>query len=269
MVNIMMNAYYENLNYPFTVRFGSDLSFGAHLHRQVEIFYVLEGEVDIRIDTVLKTVKAPGLSIAFPNTVHSYETKNHCRFAILIFDITLAGEYTNLLTHYRCKDSFISPEQMHSDIYYSIEALMKEKGTMDIRLVKAFFSIILGRIFEQLTLVENTKADQVYNPQKILTYIAQNFTQPISLESISKELGISKYTISRIFSQKIGTSFSSYVNSLRIGLAQQLLNQQDMSVTELSYECGFESPRTFNRAFNDFCGVTPSEYKRVLKSKNE
>jgi hypothetical protein len=145
MVNIMMNAYYENLNYPFTVRFGSDLSFGAHLHRQVEIFYVLEGEVDIRIDTVLKTVKAPGLSIAFPNTVHSYETKNHCRFAILIFDITLAGEYTNLLTHYRCKDSFISPEQMHSDIYYSIEALMKEKGTMDIRLVKAFFSIILRK----------------------------------------------------------------------------------------------------------------------------
>jgi AraC-like DNA-binding protein len=267
MVENMQNAYYENLNYPFSVWFGSDLSFGAHLHRQIEIFYVLEGEVDIRIDTVLKTVKASGLSIAFPNTVHSYETKTHCRFAILIFDITLAGEYTNLLTHYRCKDSFISPEQMHSDIYYSIEALMQEKATMDIRLVKAFFSIILGRIFEQLVLVEITEVDQIYHPQKILTYITQNFTQPISLEIISKELGISKYTISRIFSQKIGTSFNNYVNSLRIGLAQQLLNAQDMSVTELSFECGFESPRTFNRAFNDFCGVTPSEYKKILKNK--
>lgn len=268
MVNDMKNAFYENLNYPFSAWFGENLSFGSHLHRQVEIFYVLDGEVDIRIGSVLQTIKAPGLSIAFPNTVHSYETKNNCSFAILIFDLTLCGEYTSLLANYNCKHPFITGNQLHKDIHYSIESLIHGKNTMDIRLVKAFFSITLGRIFERLTLVENSELKQTYQPQKILSYITQNFTKPLSLEMIAKNLGISKYTISHIFSQKIGCSFNNYVNSLRIGLAQELLNKEDIPIVELSFECGFESPRTFNRAFKDVCGMTPSEYKKILKGTN-
>jgi hypothetical protein len=68
----MKNAYYENLNYPFSAWLGRYLSFGNHLHRQLKIFYVLESKIDICIDIVHKTVKAPGLSIAFPNTGKSH-----------------------------------------------------------------------------------------------------------------------------------------------------------------------------------------------------
>ena len=87
----------------------------------------------------------------------------------------------------------------------------------------------------------------------------------LSLDDVSHEFGISKYHISRCFSQKIGCSFTNYLNALRIQNANKMLLTTELPVTDISYQSGFESLSTFYRVFQQFHGITPSEYKRNMK----
>ena len=58
-------------------------------------------------------------------------------------------------------------------------------------------------------------------------------------------------------------SYNQHVNSYRLNHAGYLLHNSDLSVLEISEECGFDSLRTFNRNFKDFYKMTPVQYKKT------
>ena len=68
-------------------------------------------------------------------------------------------------------------------------------------------------------------------------------------------------------SSKLKMGFNDYINSLRISNACKQLLKTDASVTEISESVGFNTLRTFNRAFMKQMGMTPSEYRRQKKMK--
>nr|WP_279538016.1 helix-turn-helix transcriptional regulator [Paenibacillus turpanensis] len=78
---------------------------------------------------------------------------------------------------------------------------------------------------------------------------------------LSKELGISKFLISRIFSDQLHTSFRDYINGRRAALAQMLLQSTTKPVTEIAFDAGFNSLRSFYRAFKKEYGITPNEFR--------
>ena len=82
-----------------------------------------------------------------------------------------------------------------------------------------------------------------------------------ALELLEKELHISKYYVSHVMHEKLNVGFNEYVNSLRVSNACIYLLKTDMSITEISDAVGFNSIRTFNRAFAKQMKVSPSEYR--------
>ena len=56
-------------------------------------------------------------------------------------------------------------------------------------------------------------------------------------------------------------NFCQMLASLRVDKARRLLSESDMSVTEISYACGFGTERSFNRNFHSITGRTPTEYR--------
>ncbi|NRU22139.1 YesN/AraC family two-component response regulator [Clostridium beijerinckii] len=97
--------------------------------------------------------------------------------------------------------------------------------------------------------------------QNLLRYIEIHYHEKISLDSIAKDLGFSKFYLSRIFSNKIGYQFNDYINRLRINKAQKLLSETDLPVTVIALECGFESQRNFNRIFKELTTLTPTKFR--------
>jgi AraC-like DNA-binding protein len=95
----------------------------------------------------------------------------------------------------------------------------------------------------------------------ILNYCVMNSDKPLTLGTLEKELHISKYYISHIMSNKLHMGFNDYINSLRISNACKHLLHTDRSVTEISEIVGFNTLRTFNRAFFKQMGLTPSAYR--------
>ena len=76
---------------------------------------------------------------------------------------------------------------------------------------------------------------------------------------MASRLHLSKFYISHLFSQKLHLSYSDYIRSLRISEACRLLTETSLGITEISYQVGFPTPRTFNRAFLKYVGDV---YKR-------
>jgi transcriptional regulator GlxA family with amidase domain len=65
-----------------------------------------------------------------------------------------------------------------------------------------------------------------------------------------------------------GTGFVRYLSIIRISQAADLLTTTDLKITDIAYQCGFSSIRTFNRVFLEVTGYTPTEYSKRPESKS-
>ena len=82
---------------------------------------------------------------------------------------------------------------------------------------------------------------------------------------MAHDLGVSKFSLSRLFSKTFHSSFNQYVNEARLGYACQRIETTDDTLTEISMDSGFGSLRTFNRVFKEKYRLTPSEYRNKLQ----
>lgn len=98
-------------------------------------------------------------------------------------------------------------------------------------------------------------------------YIEKNYMYDISLDKLASIAGYSKYHFSRIFRQYTGSSHIDYVNKARINVAQKLLLDPGISITEVAMSSGFTSITSFNRVFKEIKHCTPSEFKKFYKSQ--
>ena len=103
---------------------------------------------------------------------------------------------------------------------------------------------------------------------KVQDYIERHLNEPIGVEELCQEAGFSKYHFSRIFQSIVKESVAHYVNRLRMENALFLLaHREDKNMTDIAYELGYTDSAIFSRAFKNFYGVSPREY-RVEYGKN-
>ena len=100
--------------------------------------------------------------------------------------------------------------------------------------------------------------DQVYRVQ---SYVQAHINEEIHLEQVAASVGFSPAYLSRVFKEKTGTNFVTYVNQVRIDASKADLRTTDYSVSQVAQRCGFESVSYFTRVFKKFTGVTPGYYR--------
>lgn len=266
-----MIPFYENRTADLQAGRSEGMDFLPHFHGQLELLYVEDGEVEVTISGCTRTVTGGELAVAFPNSVHSYRTPKeqqsvHCMMNII--NLPLAGDYINTFLKFHPKVPFIAKERLHKDVPYAMRTLLEEcavarPGAVSSSICKAYTQILISRLLPELDFIPNTDANFFNITYQIIQFMNENFTQPISLEDLSKSLGVSKYHLSRVFSDKINVSFNDYLNGLRAGFARNLLAGTGRSVTEIAYDCGFQSVRTFNRAFQKIYAESPRKYRNT------
>ena len=108
-------------------------------------------------------------------------------------------------------------------------------------------------------------ADQVRPHHKhrraILDFIGDHYTEPtMGLKRLSREFSLSEVYLSYLFPQIAGTTFSSYLEQLRMSEAADLLRSSRMTVDEIARGVGYASADVFRRAFKRRYGVSPSSF---------
>ena len=98
--------------------------------------------------------------------------------------------------------------------------------------------------------------------KKACEYISEHFGEQITLDDIAKEMHLAPTYFSTLFSKTLGVTFISYLSSVRMNYAKQLLVYSDKSVTRICFECGFSSLSHFLREFKKQNGITPTEFRK-------
>ncbi len=101
--------------------------------------------------------------------------------------------------------------------------------------------------------------------QQVINYINDHFDQRLSLDDIAGHFFISKSYLSHMFTQHTSRSIYDYILYSRVNRAKQLITD-GVALTSISYLCGFSDYSNFLRAFSNYVGTSPSEYKKRLKS---
>ena len=133
---------------------------------------------------------------------------------------------------------------------------------------QAYLQIVLARCIGKLNLVEKSHVgsnDLIY---QTVSYISANFKKKLSLEEMAKDLGVSKYVLSRLFSKTFHRNFNQYLNDARLNYACHRLENTSDSITNICLDSGFESQRTFNRVFKERYKISPSDYRSMMKRRN-
>ena len=273
-----MNFFYENLKQNIycrdSRRTSNTLGFRAHLHASVEIALVFEGHTRITVDSKTYDVRGGDAFVVFPNQIHAFETKEKEEYVLLKFNPDVLPEFLSHFGSHLPVDSVISgatrdPRLVHTirslaDVYYSDVPFRDE-------ILRGYLLVFFGLLLPKIEL--NSIQSRDYNLLgMIMNYCISNYNQNISLATLEKDLHLSKYYISHVLSSKLHIGFNDYINSLRVSAACKLLSQTDKSITEISEEVGFNTLRTFNRAFLKSQDTTPSAYlqtKRRVKKAGE
>jgi len=96
---------------------------------------------------------------------------------------------------------------------------------------------------------------------KVCLFIQNNFHNKIYLKEVADLIYLTESNFCKFFKKATGKTFSDYLNEIRINDACRLLVQSEKTVSQISYECGFETLSYFNRVFLKKKSVTPSKYK--------
>ena len=137
-----------------------------------------------------------------------------------------------------------------------------QKKVINAEELKEVIEII--RDFVKNLIVENSsgRADNTeLMIKKAVQYINDNYDKKISLDDIAGYVGISKYYFSVLFKKEKDITFSSYLNSVRIEKAKQLLKNPQTTINDVVYEVGFNDSQYFSKTFKKYAGMTVTEYR--------
>lgn len=93
--------------------------------------------------------------------------------------------------------------------------------------------------------------------------INNNLYSSLSISEFASLCGMSISTFKRKFQETYNESPKRYILKMKLLKASQMLAQKDERISDIAYNCGFETISTFNRAFKKFYGKSPSNYRLV------
>ena len=101
--------------------------------------------------------------------------------------------------------------------------------------------------------------------QMVRALVAQvhaNYAEDISLQAFATEHNVSLAYFSRLFKEEVGLTFSDYLTRVRIEKAKELLERQDLRLSDISGLVGYDDPKYFGQIFRKVAGISALDYQR-------
>lgn len=96
---------------------------------------------------------------------------------------------------------------------------------------------------------------------RVVEYMSMHFAEPIHLDRLAREAGMSKFHFAHVFRRRTGLSPHRYLVHLRMNAARRMLASTELTVAEVAVACGYESPAHFGTAFQRRYAESPGAYR--------
>lgn len=270
--------------FPFRLFFNDGYSNTPHhWHEDIEIIYLVEGTLKACINRDTYNLKQGDILIIGGGEIHCFfKEKNFSNRAVIQFRTSI---YDNFLSG--TKDAkIIKPmwnQSIHLTMGNEIHALMERHINEIIneysKAEEGYKLIIKARLYDLAGILLRYIPKQAYSSEdlsrekerlkkmdSVFQYVDSNYQEHIDLDDISKYIGFSKYYFTKFFKENTGVTFLDYLNNYRIKKSEWRIIEEDETIAEIAYNCGFNSIKTFNRLFKNIVGCTPMKYRRDNKN---
>lgn len=161
-----------------------------------------------------------------------------------------------------------------TNLFYKIYEILENKTNYYDIASKTYLQEILLHLLNyyddkisKSSMVYNKNLEDMERLREVFFFIINNYEKKIKLEEVAKSACLSIQYFCKFFKKVTGFTFKEYLISLRIDKAKELLLKNNLSITQIAYQVGFENLSYFYRTFKRFTNLNPSSY-RFLKNKN-
>lgn len=246
-----------------------------HSHSYYELYYLVSGECVLSIGNNFWHLSGGSIAIIPPDVAHgtSYAGNVNAQRICIEFSQNYIAPICNSPELYKLFEPltytpvFVSAHSS-ANCMRIIDELLSENQSYEISgelyktclLIELLISLI--RDFHSIPLMTHNKSHD-NTIQMALLYIERNFRTNITLEKLAGIYHLNPSYFSKKFKEECGTGFKEYLSNLRIVHSEKLLLETKKSITEISFECGFESSNYYGDAFRKKNGISPSKFRQL------
>ena len=232
--------------------------FPEHFHDNLELVYIESGTRIVTINGVDHIETTKSLTVVFPFIPHAYKFDSDGMYACIGVNPRFMSGLEDILFGCLPDTPVISAERLGRNSELIDYLFNCPRGTRP-ETLNLLASALILEISDELSL---KKRGQGQLGSGILRVVAAQCSEgDFTIEKLSRLTGISIRTLQEFFSSTFGMTFSEFLRKNRLNAAMNLLGSSPgMSITEIAFESGFSSVRTFNRLFREEFGVSPSEF---------
>ena len=229
-----------------------------HLHPSLEIVLVTDGVLTMEVSgREYRISEGYGIFVP-PFEAHLFRSQKGNRYQVFVFSGELVPYFFG----------FIGSHAPTSHIFAVSEAcaalarrMPDSAGAVDCIAAQGLLAPLCHEISENCGFVPCDPRDDDAC-RRAIDYMCLHFTEPLSLSSVARAVGLHPVTLSKLFTERLGIYFHSYLQYLRCSHALGLIRGGGATLTEVAYGAGFGSIRSFNRAFLEVYGKRPGDYRR-------
>ena len=262
-----------------------------HWHPEIEMIYMLEGQVEAMIDEE-SIILTPGQGIFVNQNVlhafHRVEGYDAVFFSVVFHPAMIFGYGSAALSvkylspiseNPHMKYLILSDDDPHTAPIIEYMKQVRDSYTAGEYGYELVCKANICNLWTQLLKVPRDESAMVIKSKRIINdeqrikdaivYIEQHFADPITLDDIARSIHISKSECCRCFQRVLRQTPFEYLLKYRIFHAAKLIQHQDPnanSISNLAITVGFGNISYFNKVFKRYLHMTPTEYKRA-KSK--
>ena len=250
-----------------------------HAHTYYEIFYLKAGRCIYYLNGSSYQMNEGEMFLVNPGDMHytTYEETVMSDRIVIHFNLKkLPKRIFSEASHYmsrlqRSAKIILEKKSGKSQIEKLLETMVNENDFPNeysaelLRLYLLTLLLLMER--DGIFLYENVSKNMVLSKdiEAAVFYISQNFSMPITLEEVAKEINLTPTYLSRKFKKEMNTTFKEYVTYIRIRRASQMLATTDDSITQIALNCGFNSSNYFKDCFRKIHGVSPRAFRQQKK----
>lgn len=248
-----------------------DLLASLHYHREFEFLVITKGTVNVQVEKesyILKKGEGVFINSGSIHMISSADKAEH-GFIALVFDYSLlCSESDKIFTSYIkhiINQSLLLPVSLSKEICIQIEKVCTifEQASFGYEFyIKSSLYNILFFLIQNARKIKAPVPSVKSNIIKtVIDYIKKNYSKTISLQELAEHVHTSREYLCRIFNEITSVSPVVYLNHYRIQQSTFLLLDNNLSISDIAFSCGFHNSSYFNKLFKRYMGCTPTEFR--------
>ena len=253
------------LLYISTARYGGDWDSVPHAHRNAELFYVVGGRGQFRIEDELYPVSTDDLVVVNPLVQHTEVSFNANPLEYIVLGI----EGLELSVQGTSEERFciVSFQGGSQSVLPTLREMLQEvqAGLPGFDAVcQGLLEVLVVRLMRRTDFSASLAPPQHTSKEcaAVRRYIDSHFKENLNLDTLAEMVHVNKFHMAHAFTKEYGVSPISYLNQRRIQESALLLKSTDMSLSRIAQTMGFSSPSYFSQSFRREMGQSPLAYRQ-------